>query len=168
MGESNVPAPAVRAGAGLRLGVSRAKLTVVAVGVLAAYAAGPGSEVVGNGVPMSRTAVDEELNSAAAEVGVYEATGVIMGLSFSGGSYRPSRDCMIAWSGDMPPGDQAYEAIGAALTRRGWIELRHQDNEAYANTIFGKGGWSVTVSHRVPGATEPDTELLLTATAPAC
>ncbi|MFJ4848338.1 MULTISPECIES: hypothetical protein [unclassified Streptomyces] len=168
MQETNLPPPTVPAGTAPRRKAARAKLTAAAVSVLAAYAAGPGSDTAAKAVPMSRAAVDRELHSAAAEAGVHEATGFIMGFSFSGGSYRPSAECMITWSADTAPGARAYAAIEAALTRKGWTTLRHKDNEAYANTIFGKDGWSATVSYSLQEATNADTELIFTATAPAC
>ncbi|MFB7292460.1 hypothetical protein [Actinacidiphila glaucinigra] len=149
--------------------VTRAMLRVGAVAVVAGLVAGPASAVSATWVPLSRAAVEAELDAAAEQAGVRRAEYTAMGLVVTADneSDRPSEDCMLAWAAAEGAGGREYAAVTAVLREHGWTELRREDSpggDTYVN--LGKGGWTATVAYdRGPGSF---TVLTFTAMAHAC
>lgn len=149
--------------------VTRALLRVGAVTVLAAFAAGPGSAVPVTAVPLSRAAVEAELDAAADQSGVHRSQNTVMGLTVTTDkeSDRPSEQCMLAWAAAEGAGQREYAAVTAVLREHGWTELRRENSPGGGTYVnLGKGGWTVTVAY--DGGPGSFTSLTFTATAHAC
>ncbi|MFF7214065.1 hypothetical protein ACFZAU_26595 [Streptomyces sp. NPDC008238] len=133
--------------------MTRAMLRAAAVAVLAGLVAGPASAVPVGSVPLSRAAVEAELDAAADEAGVRRAENAVMGLVATADeeSDLPSEECMLAWPAAEEDGAREYAAVATALGERGWTVVRRGKGGAYV--ALGKGGWTVTVSYDpVPGS----------------
>lgn len=147
--------------------VTRAMLRAGAVTVLAALVTGPGSAVPVRAVPLSRTAVEAELDAAAEQAGVRRDENVRTGLVVTADeeSERPSEECVLAWAAAGQDGVREYTAVAAALGERGWTTLRSGRGPDGTSVRLGKGGWTVTVSY---GGPESFPSLTFTAVAHTC
>jgi hypothetical protein len=170
MEEASAPGPAARGEPAPRAQPSRAVLKAGAVTVLAALVTGPGSAVTAKAVPLSRTAVEAELDTAAAEAGVHKSGTTVMALMVAADeeSERPDKECAIAWAAAQEDGAEEYADVQAALGRHGWTTLRRGSNRSFEYVDLGKGGWSVTVTHDTDAPSKLFPSVSFTATAPAC
>ncbi|MEU4091496.1 hypothetical protein [Streptomyces sp. NPDC026673] len=148
---------------------TRAMLGAGAVILLAGLASGPGSAVPVRAVPLSRAAVEAELDAAAEQAGVHRAENTAVGLVATADkeSDVPSEACTIAWAAAENDGAREYAAVAVALGERGWRTLRRGEGPDGEHADLGKGGWTVTVSYD-PGETASFSSLTLIATAHAC
>ncbi|MET9881211.1 hypothetical protein ABZZ36_42555 [Actinacidiphila glaucinigra] len=149
--------------------VTRAVLRAGAVTVLAALAAGPGSAVPVRSVPLSRTAVEAELDAAAEQAGVRRDENVGLGFVVTADeeSDRPGEECMLARAAAGEDGAREYTTVATALGERGWGVLRRGKDPDGTYVRLGKGGWTVTVSYG-GGGPESFPSLTFTAMAHTC
>ncbi|MGW2351628.1 hypothetical protein [Actinacidiphila glaucinigra] len=149
--------------------VTRAMLRAGAVAVVAGLVAGPASAVPAGSVPLSRAAVEAELDAAAEQAGVRRAENTVMGLAVvvDDESDRPSEQCMFAWAAAEGAGEREYDSVAAVLGDHGWTEWRREKSPGGGTYVnLGKGGWAVTVAY--DGGPGSFTTLTFTATAHAC